>query len=157
MLPKEDSKSVVVKKFYRRLKGIWGGSMGRRGWVRGEGMVIRRELCNVQRDSACRVGQAASMMDKVLGGAIVRGTPPFTFPTTTSPNYTLPDSDNRPAQPHASLSPTNTHCPPSLSCAENNPPPPSPPNSALSVPSDHFLEGTPTLLGGPPSGPVSQE
>ena len=51
----------------------------------------------------------------------------------------------------------NTHSPSSHPHAESPPPPPPPSNSAPSVPSDPFLEGTPTLLGGPPSGPVPQE
>ena len=58
---------------------------------------------------------------------------------------------------HASSSPTNTHSPSSHPHAESPPPPPPPSNSAPSVPSDPFLEGTPTLLGGPPPGPVPQE
>ena len=34
------------------------------------GWCLRRELCGVQRDLACRAGQASSMIDKVLGGAM---------------------------------------------------------------------------------------
>ena len=42
-------------------EGRWEG----RGWC------LRRELCRTQHDSACKVGQAASMIDRVLGGTIM--------------------------------------------------------------------------------------
>ena len=49
------------------------GVVALEGEGRWEGRVwcLRRELCNVQHDLACRAGQAASMIDKVLGGAIM--------------------------------------------------------------------------------------
>ena len=56
--------------------GGGGGGLGEVAWEgegrwEGRGWCLRRERCNIQRDSACRVGQAASMIDKVLGGAII--------------------------------------------------------------------------------------
>ena len=51
--------------------GICGVGVEGEGRWEGRGWCLRRELCNVQRNSACRVGQAASMIDKVLGVAIM--------------------------------------------------------------------------------------
>ena len=45
-------------------------ALGGSGWWEERGWCLHRELCSVQRDLACRAGEASSMIDKVLGGTI---------------------------------------------------------------------------------------
>ena len=157
MLSKEDSKSVVVKKSYRRLNGKskWWFTIiappSTLSIIEAAWPTLQAELRWTLQSSLRKHYPLPSHLPSP-SNATSANSPPL--PPATLP---LPDSDNHPAQLHASPSPTSTHCPPSTSCAENNPFPPPPPNSALPVPSDPFLGGTPTLLGGPPSGPVPQE
>ena len=157
MLPKEDSKNVVVKKSYRRLNGKskwWFTIIAPPSTL----SIIEAAWPTLQAESRwtlqCSLRKHHPLPSHLPSPSHAASpNPPPPPPTTPS----LPDSDIYPVHPHASSSPTNTHSPSSHPHAESPPPPPPLSNSAPSVPSDPFLEGIPTLLGGPPPGPVSQE
>ena len=158
MLPKEDSKNVVVKKSYRQSNGKskwWFTVIAPPSTL----PVIEEVWPALQARS--RWSLQISLRKHHLPPSHLPSPPNATIPNSIPlpPAIpTLPDSDKYPAQPHAPSSPTSTHCPPCSPHAKSTiHPPHSPPDSAPLAPSAPFLEGTSSLLGGPPLEPAPQE